>query len=137
MPKGTKGFQKGVKQDFSSPRSWGKKWKLNEEQKKKRKEIGIGFQKGIDRSGDKNPRWIDGLSQWKRIVKTQEKIAGRRKPEICEICDFPGRICFDHCHKTGEFRGWLCNKCNSILGLSGDDPIILKKLIKYLKKEDL
>lgn len=35
----------------------------------------------------------------------------------CDICDEPVRVprC-DHNHKTGNFRGWLCNSCNTGLG---------------------
>ncbi len=38
---------------------------------------------------------------------------------LCDICNKPisGRkIQFDHDHKTGAFRGWLCPYCNTGLG---------------------
>jgi hypothetical protein len=41
---------------------------------------------------------------------------------------------FDHDHETGAFRGWICGKCNTALGLADDDPEILLKLIEYLKR---
>lgn len=64
----------------------------------------------------------------------QEKIAGRPKPEYCEVCGRAGRICFDHNHTTGKFRGWLCVKCNCTLGFVGDSKEIFEKLIDYLEK---
>ena len=39
----------------------------------------------------------------------------------------------DHNHDTGEFRGILCTECNTLLGMSGDSPGILKEAIKYLE----
>lgn len=51
----------------------------------------------------------------------------------CEICGGNIRMAYDHCHKSGKFRGWLCMKCNTALGLVNDDPKILKKMITYLK----
>ena len=38
----------------------------------------------------------------------------------------------DHDHKTGAVRGFLCKKCNSILGLAADDPGRLYDLAEYL-----
>ena len=38
----------------------------------------------------------------------------------------------DHDHKTGKFRGWLCNTCNSALGWFDDDPIKLRRALAYL-----
>jgi len=52
----------------------------------------------------------------------------------CEICGGSTRIAYDHDHNTGKFRGWLCMKCNTTLGLVGDDVKILKKMISYLEK---
>lgn len=40
-------------------------------------------------------------------------------------------LCIDHCHRTGKLRGLLCHWCNTALGLLGDDPDRMKRLIKY------
>lgn len=85
----------------------------------------------IKRSG-----WKGG----KTTILGLEKIAGRKKPEQCEICGAfslgtKGRgICFDHDHKTGKFRGWLCHRCNTVLGFVRDDSELLINLSEYLKK---
>lgn len=42
------------------------------------------------------------------------------------------RMSVDHDHRTGAFRGILCNRCNRAIGLLGDDPILLRKAISYL-----
>lgn len=57
----------------------------------------------------------------------------------CAICqsDHPGNRrggwSGDHDHKTGKFRGILCNVCNVMLGHAKDDPEILQNAIDYLK----
>lgn len=70
--------------------------------------------------------------------KSQEFIdlgSVRPKPSVCDICGRKGtRIILDHCHGTGNFRGWLCDKCNFSLGLADDDPKILRKMAKYLER---
>jgi hypothetical protein len=59
---------------------------------------------------------------------------GRR----CNICDAPepkgGRLCIDHCHKTGKIRGLLCHKCNRGIGFAKDDPNVLDAAAAYLRK---
>ena len=69
-----------------------------------------------------------------------EAKAGRKKPKICEVCfSFKGRgkdIHFDHDHKTGKFRGWICVNCNHVLGAVCDDVKILKALIDYLNSHE-
>lgn len=72
-------------------------------------------------------------SQYNR--KRKEIKAGRERPAVCEACGRGGQICFDHCHITGKFRGWLCHKCNCILGLASDKSEILISLAKYLKHQ--
>ena len=39
---------------------------------------------------------------------------------------------YDHNHKTGNFRGIICQPCNSILGNLQDDPTIAEKVIEYI-----
>jgi hypothetical protein len=50
----------------------------------------------------------------------------------CAICGSTERICWDHCHRTGVFRGWLCGHCNSGLGFFRDNPVHLQSAIRYL-----
>lgn len=83
--------------------------------------------------GKKNPSYIDGRSI-KRTLKYKEKVAGRKKPEQCEICGAIGKIHFDHNHETGEFRGWVCMRCNLVLGMVKDNKELLIRLAKYLKQ---
>lgn len=59
---------------------------------------------------------------------------------LCLICDRPPRgngktnmrLHIDHCHNTGTVRGLLCQTCNVMIGLSGDDPEILNRAVQYL-----
>jgi recombination endonuclease VII len=64
-----------------------------------------------------------------------ERLAGRPKPNVCDICGRGGKICFDHSHSDSVFRGWLCNHCNLILGHANDDPELLRKLARYVEGE--
>jgi recombination endonuclease VII len=67
-----------------------------------------------------------------RLLKL-EAIAGRSRPETCEVCGSAGRIVFDHNHDTGLFRGWICDGCNICLGRATIP--VLEKLIEYLKND--
>lgn len=58
------------------------------------------------------------------------------KPEVCPICVECKELVFEHCHTTGLFRGWICAKCNVILGMAGDNRWILLRASNYLKKFD-
>lgn len=57
----------------------------------------------------------------------------------CQICGIhesklDKRLAVDHCHDTGEFRGFLCQNCNFGLGFLGDTFESLEKAVGYLKK---
>lgn len=64
---------------------------------------------------------------------------------ICDICGKPEtingnngkvkRLAEDHCHETGQWRGRLCQRCNTALGLFNDDIEILKRAIEYLQDD--
>lgn len=55
----------------------------------------------------------------------------------CHICgNKPGfsKMCMDHCHTTGKFRGWLCIQCNIGIGYFQNDSKLLKCAADYLEK---
>ncbi len=64
----------------------------------------------------------------------------RPTPESCECCGTKllggAQTHLDHCHKTGKFRGWLCNRCNRGLGYFGDCIEGLQRAIEYLKRAE-
>ena len=54
----------------------------------------------------------------------------------CEATEYNDRsyhLAVDHNHETGEMRGLLCLRCNRILGLANDDPVMLRRLAEYLE----
>ena len=61
----------------------------------------------------------------------------------CEICGRPekgnnGRaLNFDHNHKTGQWRGLLCNSCNHQLSKFENHTNYYKKFFRYLEKYSL
>ncbi len=89
----------------------------------------------LGKKGEKSNAWKGGIGKWRtERTKTLEEISGRAKPLVCEICGGGGKICFDHDHVTGKFRGWICHNCNTALGLARDRMEVLQKLIDYLNK---
>lgn len=75
----------------------------------------------------------------------RKSIEHPNKDYVCPICGLNneqskgkgsarnGSWVLDHDHKTKEFRGWLCHKCNRALGSFNDDYKILLKAAEYLK----
>lgn len=43
------------------------------------------------------------------------------------------RLVGDHCHKTGRFRGIVCDQCNIAMGQTGDNPDLLRKLADWIE----
>ena len=69
-----------------------------------------------------------------RAETEKERLAGRARPTNCDLCGDAaiGQICFDHCHNSGKFRGWICDRCNKVLGLIKDSRELLLKMAAYL-----
>jgi len=79
----------------------------------------------------------------KKLRKTAPPI-----PDCCDCCggsfkrvdtkvrkgQLPQNTYLDHCHNTKVFRGWLCNACNTGIGLLGDNLEGLNKAFAYLEK---
>jgi hypothetical protein len=106
---------------------------LQREWRQKNKEKAKRFDREY-RQKNKGKLQTYGRDQWKRTQRLREMEAGRRRPSVCEVCGKKGRIVFDHCHQRGIFRGWLCSRCNIVLGLVKDDTNPLRKLIAYLER---
>lgn len=68
-----------------------------------------------------------------KILAEKEKIAGRPRPEMCELCREISKTVFDHSHSKGHFRGWICDRCNRVLGSVNDSIELLAKMITYLQ----
>ncbi len=66
------------------------------------------------------------------------KESGKIRPKLgtaCECCGDKGKMLFfDHCHKTNEFRGWICRTCNTAIAMLGDDIEGIKRALRYLTK---
>lgn len=45
----------------------------------------------------------------------------------------PRRLAIDHCHETEIVRGLLCGRCNTAIGLLGDDPARVEAAARYLR----
>ena len=73
-----------------------------------------------------------------QIHKRNYKKYKRGNPEgVCPVCLVYNHVLvYDHNHTTGEFRGWICNKCNLALGLVKDSTVILSGLITYVNRSE-
>lgn len=84
----------------------------------------------------KKCRYVSRI-KYKLSDKQWEQIDNGKENGICEVCGNKRKLCIDHDHTTGKFRGLLCICCNSALGFAKDNPEILKKLISYLASKTL
>jgi hypothetical protein len=69
-----------------------------------------------------------------RIKQTsyQNKPGRGEREGKCAICRRETLVVWDHDHATGAYRGWLCRRCNLVLGYVKDDSLILRMAAYYL-----
>ena len=90
-------------------------------------------------------KWRDidkkyGMSkdEWYWMYKEQSGKCGMcgKEMEIFANGRGPSSVtaCVDHDHKTDIVRGILCNRCNVLIGIAGDDVNLLQLGIIYLKE---
>ena len=100
--------------------------------------------------------WRDGIGRFKVALMQSRRNAKAKgyvgclatSEEIssaftgkCDVCGIPERECnrkhcMDHDHKTGDFRGWLCDSCNKALGHLKNSKEIIFSLAVYLEKKN-
>lgn len=72
-------------------------------------------------------------------ISSEEKIAMlASQGGQCATCDsrtpnHKNGWSVDHCHATGKVRGILCHGCNIALGLTKDNPHVLRALANYIE----
>lgn len=77
---------------------------------------------------------------WKKfaLIPEQYEAASERQGGVCSICkqkcQTNERLAVDHDHATGHYRGLLCRKCNTALGLFSDSPEMLRRAAAYLDR---
>ena len=86
------------------------------------------------------------IKNGKPISKKDRDFWNQKKPRdyspfTCPICEKTticgiSKIVLDHCHHTGNVRGWVCESCNTGIGRFDDDPDIFYKAIEWLLKKD-
>lgn len=84
-----------------------------------------------DKIRDRHLRRLCGISlvEFGAAVTAQgNKCSGCRRFFTDDIRPVP-----DHDHVTGNFRGALCGRCNTVIGMAGDDEAVLAGCIEYLK----
>lgn len=100
----------------------------------------------LQRRQKANPeKWREYSKRYRTTHPDKEKARKRRVrglPEplrvmrsVCECCSQPPterELALDHNHQTGEFRGWLCHRCNLGIGLLGDSLEGLLRAVRYL-----
>ena len=102
--------------------------------------------------------WHSGFNTWRRpeckkcrsdMKRIRDEIRKEAPPidseHACPIClrtledialketNRKAAFCLDHDHEKRMFRGWLCDNCNTSLGLLGDSPDNIYRAYKYLK----
>jgi len=75
-------------------------------------------------------------SKKKTIKRSQSKHWKRPQTFECPVCKhvYDGSYArLDHCHDTGNVRGWLCDNCNTGFGKFREDIGILRNAVRYLE----
>ena len=80
-------------------------------------------------------------SQYRRLYPqaTQEDLSFYLAATNCELCnmvfdDNKHRKCQDHCHDTGQIRGVICSRCNTLEGILSREPELIWFLQSYKEK---
>jgi hypothetical protein len=88
------------------------------------------------------------LKEWRKFHRIEKKygisksewnsllIKQRNKCAICraKLPKDLGKLCTDHCHKSGKVRGIVHSECNLLIGFCKENKTTLQNAIKYIQK---
>ena len=78
-----------------------------------------------------------GVRELKAMAEVQQNLCAiSGQPETTVRNGRVQHLTVDHNHETGAIRQLLTTRCNTGIGLLGDDPMTLAKAILYLAKHD-
>ena len=105
------------------------KGNMREERRRWREKHG-SYQTSPERKREQNRAYLYGMKpgQYEQMLADQHnycKICGEHKAE---------ELVVDHCHDSGEIRGLLCARCNTLLGMAKDSETMLASAIEYLQQ---
>ena len=97
-------------------------------------------QRKNSKSFPKHSLYKDKLdTRCKKCVKQHSKIRSQLhkeappKPDLCQCCQkIPIKWVLDHDHSNDNFRGWICDRCNTGIGKLGDNLDGLIKAVNYM-----
>ncbi len=85
---------------------------------------------------DANPQKVAKYYASARLAKFRERRGGPfyEPPHVgeCPCCGRTKMLVWDHDHDTGQFRGWICHKCNLGISQLGDSVAGLERALRYL-----
>lgn len=116
-------------------------WKSSEYARKKAKEWRLANPDRVQAYREQNRRrsYLQEARRKYGISADQFAAMMHSQSDACATCKKP--FCcgdkqtkphIDHCHASGNVRGILCNRCNSVLGLVCDNKELLTSLAGYL-----
>lgn len=82
----------------------------------------------VERWKAKNPH-----ADKERRIRIRLETSATPRTLACDICGDLCKTVWDHCHDCGDHRGWLCGRCNRVLGFAGDDPELLDRMAAYVR----
>src|SRR6202012_2783103 len=94
---------------------------------------------GMNRHASWHARCRECRKEWKYphiTVSPSQRSSLRASSQVCRICGVALPLHMrqvDHDHRTGKFRGILCQHCNQGLGCFVDSVDRLERAIEYLK----
>jgi hypothetical protein len=83
-------------------------------------------------------RWrcsVDANARSKDYKRAYRQSKKEQLLDHCEVCGTTEKLCWDHNHKTGLFRGTLCDNCNKAIGHFYDNPEFCLKAAEYLQRK--